>query len=334
MQQNVGADSLYVRAKLSAPIPTVPAVILAPDSGFVTTTGLVTISGTCPSATPPNIVVILEDSTSIASTPCQPSDTFSVDVTLQAGTHVLEAQIFNITEDPGPSSSPITGTYTPPVPPKPAEPTIPTPQPPVTPPNSSTASPTPTPAPTNTTALNITTNRSFFTYGPNSPVTWTGTLSGGTPPYSITFTWGDGTSNTYTVLDTDTHQFSHFYQTIGLYYITVTIEDAVGNSFTNTYAAVSPYIPRDDQTDTEEPSGLLFTAPPTDNTTKIALFSIYTLTTAVVVLIWFNAHTTHHLRPALQHSYNKPKSTQRTSKGQASRANSNKRSARSSTRKR
>lgn len=329
MQHSAGADSLYVRAKLSAPLPTIPAIILAPDDGYQTTTGLVTVSGTCPSATPPNIVVITEDSVPIASTPCLPDDTFSIQVMLSAGTIVLAAQIFNITEDPGPSSPAITATYTPTVPSKPTPPTVPpAPPSPETPPASN---PTPTSNPT--TGLNISTERPFFTYGPNSPVTWKGSFKGGTPPYIITFAWGDGMSNTYTVDDSETHQFSHFYQTIGLYYITVTIVDAAGNSFTNTYASVSPYVPRDEQTDTEAPTGLAFTLP-NNNDTNIVIFTVYALTTAVVGLIWFNAHTAHHLKPALQHSYNKPKSTQRTPKNQANRANSNKRSARSSTRKR
>ena len=311
MQQNVGADSLYVYAKNPAALPSAPAIILSPDDGFQTSTGIVEVSGTCPSATPPNIVVILENSTAIASTPCLPDDTFAVTITLQAGTRVLSAQIFNITEDPGPSSPSITAIYTPPTPPSP--PVDPTPVPPS--PNEPTTALEQKPPTRPTTSPVITTERPFFTYGPNSPVTWEGSISGGVAPYTITLNWGDGSSTSYEVSDASKLRYSHYYREIDTYYITVTIQDATGTRFTNTYAAVSPYVEKDGQTDVQAPSGIQNLFPGNGNMTRTVIFTLYGVATLLVGLIWFEARYIRPMTPALQHipAKRKPHRTSRNS---------------------
>jgi hypothetical protein len=288
MQHSAGADTLYVRAKISAPLPIAPAVILAPTDGYQTSTGLVTVSGTCPGTTPSNIVVILEDAATIGSTPCLLDETFSTEVTLHPGSHIITAQIYNFTEDAGPAGIAITATYTPPVPLIPPTPTpTPTQPTPVTTPTPATV-PTPT-AP----SLAISSERNYFTFGPNSPVTWEGRFEGGTAPYTVRIDWGDGTSSVYIVKDSSLQRFSHYYENMSAFKITLTVIDSNGGSYSGSFAAVTPYVSRNDGPTT--PNGIQYSYPPVhDKLTAIGVYAAYALAVVLVGLIWIDAHV---LRP-------------------------------------
>src|SRR5207245_4079803 len=67
-----------------------------------------------------------------------------------------------------------------------------------------------------------------FTYTPSNPTTgqtvsFTGSASGGTPPYSYSWTFGDGGSASGS-------STSHVYQTAGSYNVVLTVTDAAGQT--------------------------------------------------------------------------------------------------------
>ena len=75
-----------------------------------------------------------------------------------------------------------------------------------------------------------------FTYGPPSPqagqtVSFTGSASGGTPPYRYSWSYGDGSTGTGL-------QSTHTYSVDGTYQVTLTVEDSQGNTGTGVEPAV------------------------------------------------------------------------------------------------
>ncbi len=75
-----------------------------------------------------------------------------------------------------------------------------------------------------------------FTLSPSSPsggqsVSFTASASGGTPPYSYSWSYGDGSTGTGL-------QSTHIYSVDGTYQVTLTVEDSQGNTGTGVEPAV------------------------------------------------------------------------------------------------
>jgi hypothetical protein len=120
------AGTITVTAVNPAPPLTDPAVITSPVDGTQTADENQIVAGTCPSD---SYVDILNNGNLAAEEVCT-SNTFEVQVDLSAGANHIQAQDYNITNSPGPISTGVTVTYTPP-PPPPAPPAAPQ-APPVT----------------------------------------------------------------------------------------------------------------------------------------------------------------------------------------------------------
>lgn len=117
------AESYDVTAKVSAPLPGSPAFITSPYDGQHVSEALITVSGTCPSA---SYVTIYRDGVLSGMSPCT-SNTFSLQLNLVPGANQLLAKVYNMTNDEGPASPPITVFYdviNPPSPPVPQVPQI------------------------------------------------------------------------------------------------------------------------------------------------------------------------------------------------------------------
>jgi hypothetical protein len=117
---NALAASYTVTLSIPAPPLTLPAVITSPADGYQTSTEALTVSGTCPD----NSYVNLSDNGSFVGTYTCVSNTFQIALDLSSGENQLQAQDYNVTDAPGPTSGTVTVTYTPP-PPPPAPPTPP-----------------------------------------------------------------------------------------------------------------------------------------------------------------------------------------------------------------
>jgi len=116
---DVFAITYTITATVPAPSLTLPAVITSPADGFQTSTEALTVNGTCPD----NSYVDLINNGSVAGTYICASNTFQIALDLSSGDNQLQAQDYNVTNAPGPTSGTITVTYTPPSPP-PSPPTV------------------------------------------------------------------------------------------------------------------------------------------------------------------------------------------------------------------
>ncbi|HKU19043.1 MAG TPA: hypothetical protein VJP80_07310 [Candidatus Saccharimonadales bacterium] len=99
------AASYLVTATVPAPPVTHPAIITAPSAQMHVQKADVTVTGTCQAQSYATISV---NSTLAGVAPCDDtSQTFSLQVTLSPGANQLQAQAYNLTNQPGPSSDPV-----------------------------------------------------------------------------------------------------------------------------------------------------------------------------------------------------------------------------------
>lgn len=108
---NSMAASYSVTARLPAPPLNSPAIITYPADGTVLQVQAITVLGTCPQ----NSYVNLSNNGQFVGTDvCSANGTFQIGIQLVKGSNQLQAQDFNITDDPGPTSPPVTVTFNPP----------------------------------------------------------------------------------------------------------------------------------------------------------------------------------------------------------------------------
>jgi hypothetical protein len=101
-----GADSLTVTATVHAQIPTQPAVITSFTDQHTTDAGA-DVGGTCPADT---YVKVYRNDEFAGVAQCD-AQMFHVQVGFVPGVNKLQARVYNITDDEGPQSSPITVYY-------------------------------------------------------------------------------------------------------------------------------------------------------------------------------------------------------------------------------
>lgn len=200
------ADDITVTAKVSAEFPTIPATILSPSDNAHFTSSPITVSGTCQAD---QFVKIYRNGDFAGSVLCQSDGSFSLDVGLVSGSNLLQARIFNITDDEGPTSLPITVYYTPPAPVAPATPGTPSGG------SSGGSNSGSGNASSPPTQLGIGVDASTKVYALNQDFQWLVRLSGGTPPYIILIEWGDGKRSEYKLSEAGLIQVGYTYDTVG-----------------------------------------------------------------------------------------------------------------------
>jgi hypothetical protein len=166
------ADSvdLKVKAKISAPLPTQPAIITSPINNQTFKYKPITVSGTCPTDNyPGNYVVLLRNGVNSGAVPCSSDGTFRIESDLFAGNNELIAQIYNVTDDAGPPSDAVTVQY------DPVTATVPLDS------QSLTIPP-----------FLLKTDFKYKSYLTGQSVNWDLEISGGEPAYAIKVDWGDG----------------------------------------------------------------------------------------------------------------------------------------------
>ncbi len=235
IERAASADNLLVSATVPAPIPAGVPTIITPVNGATFTTSPIAFSGECPVITPAVIIQFIEGSDVLGSIPCQTDGTFSTSLAVSAGQHTITAQVITITGQTGQSSDPVSITYAPPLPATPTEPTAPHTKHAV---SNNDATPFTLPGIDGLSLLAIQLTQSFISYQPGHPISLRATFSGGTPPYTITLNWGDGSTTTQTISDNEMHEFSHTYGQSNPYLLTITLTDARKEVLTRNYAVV------------------------------------------------------------------------------------------------
>jgi hypothetical protein len=200
------ADDIHVTAKISAPLPSGPAVITSPGDGTHFSDVPITVSGTCPSDT---YIKLYRNDFFSGTVLCTTDGNFSLDTDLFPGANKLDAKIFNLTDDEGPAGVPITVYYD--VPEQPSGGGT-QPQPSTGTQSSSSAQ---TPAAPSAVPLTIKSDYGYRGYKVGQTIEWTFEINGGIPPYAVNIDWGDGTNTLLSQKQPGKVNVSHRYKKVG-----------------------------------------------------------------------------------------------------------------------
>ena len=242
---NVSATDILVTGRIPGDPVTSPAVITSPADGTHFTAVPIDVSGTCPANAA--YVEIFRNNFMGGSALCT-GGSFSLSTDLFAGKNDLTAHSFNITDDEGPVSNPITVYYDVPVPPAPAQ--------------GGTSTPTSSgqPAPSSKNPLILRTSFVYKGYYVGDEVRWPLSISGGTAPYALNVDWGDGTNSIISRKDSGQFDITHTYKQTGTndgsYIIKAQASDADSN-----YAYLQFFVIVNSNTNITG-TGTIYTKPP------------------------------------------------------------------------
>ena len=189
--------SYGLEATKTQPPPTQGATITTPGNGSSFATSPVTVNGICPAGL---LVQIYNNNVMVGSVMCS-NGSFSLEVSLFAGTNELSAIVYDDLEQAGPASNVVTVTYTD---------------------TSFTAF---------GTLMTLTSSYGRRSAAASSPLTWPLQFSGGAGPYAFSIDWGDGSGPELksqalagvVIID-------HAYKKAGIYQVNVRVTDVNGVS--------------------------------------------------------------------------------------------------------
>ena len=198
--------SYGVEATKTQPPPTQGATITTPGSGSSFSTSPITVSGICPNGL---LVQIYDNGVMVGSVMCS-GGSFSLQVSLFAGTNELSAIVYDDLEQAGPVSNVVTVTYT------------------------------DTKFTAFGTMITLTSSYGRRSAPAGSELTWPLQLSGGTGPYAFSIDWGDGGKpELKSQALAGVVNISHVYKKAGIYTVNVTVTDVNGVSAFIQLVAVS-----------------------------------------------------------------------------------------------
>ena len=189
--------SYGLEATKTQPPPTQGATITTPGNGGSFATSPVTVNGICPAGL---LVQIYNNNVMVGSVMCS-NGSFSLEVSLFAGTNELSAIVYDDLEQAGPASNVVTVTYTD---------------------TSFTAF---------GTLMTLTSSYGRRSAAASSPLTWPLQFSGGAGPYAFSIDWGDGSGpelKSQALAGVVT--IDHVYKKAGIYQVNVRVTDVNGVS--------------------------------------------------------------------------------------------------------
>lgn len=205
---------------------TVAATLDSPHNGDNFTTSLQTVSGTCPA----DSYVSLTRNGVFAGVAMCVSSAYQIQTNLVSGDNTLQVQDYNSVDQPGPTTPPITVTYTPPAnAPESGDQPI----------GSHTTHTTTTGSSSGgVQALTITSNYHYQVFTVDEKASWTLQITGGKVPYTVHIDWGDDQTSDQTVPDQQAFTIDHVYSKVGHYPILINGSDADGRIATLQLAAM------------------------------------------------------------------------------------------------
>jgi|GEM_PF-2181915 len=265
------ASSYVVNAVVPATVPNGSPEILSPKNGAVISNGQITVSGTCPVSNLATAIAIYDNKKLLGSAACSTDGTFAVPISLSYGTHKLVATLVAVTGEVGGSSDFITITRVAPVLP-----------------SSMTGVGYVSP-------LRIIPKGTYILIPANGDVSWRGSITGGTAPYSVRVNWGDGSADTYKVSGKAQQTFFHHYKTIQTYTVVITAHDSAHDSTTLYSVALSQQLHQG------LGLGLDTNIPPSFTLLSLVekhIWQIYIVTLSSLVFLWYleqGRHLTWHI---------------------------------------
>ena len=222
--------SYGLEATKRKPPPTVGATITTPGNGASFTTSPITLNGICPKDL---LVQVFNNGVMVGSVMCT-TGSWSMQITLFAGTNELTAIVYDDLDQAGPTSNTVTVTYT----------------------------------DTRFTAfgqlITLTSSYGRRSAPVNTSLGWPLQLSGGSGPYAFSIDWGDGTaaelkSQSLAGLVT----INHVYKRAGIYQVNIKVTDVNGvSAFLQVVAVASGKVDSTTAASGDKDSGKATTAPP------------------------------------------------------------------------
>lgn len=197
------AGSIGLTGTMPEKPPTTAAQIDSPTNNQHFNASPVAVTGTCPKDT---LVEIFKNDIFAGSAPCNDNGTFSLDIDLLIGNNNLIARVFDVLNQQGPDSNPVTTFYD------------------ALPPQTSSL------APLNFASDQLILNTDAIYRGifPGQPMTIPVSIIGGVPPYAVNIQWGDSTNSIVPRNNNVTFNVNHTYTRPGTFQITLQGTDSQG----------------------------------------------------------------------------------------------------------
>lgn len=175
--------------------PTEGATITVPGNGASFTNSPITVQGICPTGL---LIQIYNNNVMVGAVMCQ-NGSFSLEVSLFAGTNELKAMVLDEVDQTGPESNTVTVTYT----------------------------------DTRFTAfgqlVTLTSAYGRRSAAAGTQLGWPLQLSGGSGPYAFSIDWGDGTEpQLMSLAVAGAFNIAHIYKNAGIYQINIRVTDVNG----------------------------------------------------------------------------------------------------------
>ena len=212
--------SYGLEAVKKQPAPTVGATITTPGNGSSFSNSPITVNGICPNDL---LVQVYNNGVMLGAVMCQ-GGSFSLQVSLFAGTNELTAIVYDSLEQAGPVSNSATVTYN----------------------------------DTNFAAfgqlVTLTSSYGRRSAPVGANLTWPLQLSGGSGPYAFSIDWGDGSKvELKSVALAGIVEIAHTYKKAGIYNVNITVTDVNGvSAFLQVIAVASGQVDATTTTDTKD----------------------------------------------------------------------------------
>lgn len=267
------AGSIGLTGTVPKAAPTVAATITSPRQGQHFSTTPVTIAGAC---TPKTLVEVYKNDIFAGSGPCSDSGSYSFEVDLLIGKNVLVARVYDVLNQAGPDSSPVTAYYDA-VPPQSASLDLL---------NFSGAQ------------LLLNTDAVFRGVFPGQLLNVPVSIIGGTPPYAVNVQWGDSSNSVIARNDNVSFNAGHTYHKPGTYQITIQASDSQGRvAFLMVAAVVNG-----------QPGGItpVSSISKTPGNKLLMLWPLYAVLVTLVVSFWVGEQREKHILRASGPVYHAP----------------------------
>ena len=248
------AGSIGLTGTLPTTPPKTAAIINDPINQQHFSTSPITVSGSCPTQT---LVEIYKNNIFAGSSPCDNNGKFSLSVDLLYGQNSLTAQVYDVLNQPGPVSNPVTVFYD------------------ATPPQSASLSP----LNFSGTELILDTNAVYRGTFPGQILNVPISIVGGIAPFAIDVKWGDSTNEVIPRSNNSTFNASHIYQKPGIYAITLQASDSQQQVAFLTVAAIvngQPGVITSNVSNTQKPP----------ENELLVLWPLYAIVATLVVSFW------------------------------------------------
>src|SRR5262249_51272543 len=140
----------------------------------------------------------------------------------------------------------------------------------------------------------LTIDEPFIVFGPANDAIWTGTIKGGTLPYKVHITWGDGAANDYKLTTSGKQHFVHHYRSMYPHVITLRVDDSAGRAAQQNYAAVTPSLP---------PPFVALPTKPWTGSLILTLYGTYLLLLVVFGGTWTQAHPFEYAKVPVRNTH-------------------------------